>query len=187
LKQFRATESTFSEHHILKQQATESGLVFFVTNAAKEVASKAKRKKERARRGSHLDVVVVGPPSSSSSCWLLVAGLLLLLLVARSSPPRAGARVVVVVWVVVGQKSVRSDRTNKGAGALVPRGLGWEISSAGVVYCSTVGTMMCKVPYSSCKVVTAHRESPQVPTVRLGGTVQYYAQNSTVQCHAVEL
>ena len=30
---------------------------------------------------------------------------------------------------------------NKGAGALVPRGLGWEISSAGVVYCSTVGTV----------------------------------------------
>ena len=77
-------------------------------------------------------------------------------------------------------------RGNKGAGALVPRGLGWEISSAGVVYCSTVGTMMCKVPYSSCKVVTAHRESPQVPTVRLGGTVQYYAEQHGVQCHAVE-
>ena len=27
---------------------------------------------------------------------------------------------------------------NKGAWALVPRGLGWEISSAGVVYCPTV-------------------------------------------------
>ena len=77
-------------------------------------------------------------------------------------------------------------RGNNGAGALVPRGLGWEISSAGVVYCSTVGTMMCKVPYSSCKVVTAHRESPQVPTVRLGGTVQYYAEQHGVQCHAVE-
>ena len=47
-------------------------------------------------------------------------------------------------------------------------------------------TMMCKVPYSSCKVVTAHRESPQVPTVRLGGTVQYYAEQHGVQCHAVE-
>ena len=60
MKQFRATESTFSERHILKQHATESGLVFFVTNAAKEVASKARRKKERSRRGCHLDVVVVG-------------------------------------------------------------------------------------------------------------------------------
>ena len=54
------------------------------------------------------------------------------------------------------------------------------------VHINCVGTMMCKVPYSSCKVVTAHRESPQVPTVRLGGTVQYYAEQHGVQCHAVE-
>ena len=44
--------------------------------------------------------------------------------------------------------------TRVGLGDLIS----WRCDCVCTLNC--VGTMMCKVPYSSCKVVTAHRESP---------------------------
>ena len=173
-------EHIFRVCHILKQQATESGLVFFATNAAKEVASKAKKKKERKKEqkgGAMLLLLVVLWWSSSFFFFFFFLAAVVLLVAGSSSslPPRGW-------WWWWAQKSVSSHartdgrtgqittsrrrlpisqkqkpswekrgsstalppsppRGNKGAGALVPRGLGWEISSAGVVYCSTVGTV----------------------------------------------
>jgi hypothetical protein len=133
LKQFRATKSTFSERHILKQQATESGLVSFVTNAAKEVASKPEEEWKKEQEGGAILLLCGGGgrcgwwwwSSSSSSFFFFLSAVGCWWLASSSSsylPLRWSLLNMRVGWWWSGKKvcaraHARPDICDRGGGA----------------------------------------------------------------------